>query len=144
MRTPWAIIGLLGQGATAYAAGSIPLVRARTLTITVQGDFSAGSIADTTMNLLFSPDGNNLDTVPYATIAIPFTASATVQVTLLCDPPEHGYMFVQLVNTDQVGSVASIKIWYTIQSWDDIGADLLAKALMRALEKEKQEETGQR
>ena len=144
MRTPWSIIPLLGQGATEYAAGSIPLVRARTLTITVQADFSAGSIADTTMNLLFSPDGNNLDTVAYATIAIPFTASATVQRTLLCDPPEHGYMFVQYVNTDAVGSVARIKVWYTIQSWDDIGADLIENSMMRALEKEKQEETGQR
>jgi len=144
MRTPWSIIGLLGQGATVYAKGSIPLVRARTLTITVQADFSAGSIADTTMNLLFSPDGNNLDTVAYATIAIPFTASATVQRTLLCDPPEHGYMFVQFVNTDAVGSVARIKVWYTIQSWDDIGSDVIEQALIRALEKQKQEETGQR
>ena len=144
MRTPWSRIGLLGQGATVYAKGSIPLVRARTLTITVQADFSAGSIADTTMNLLFSPDGNNLDTVAYATIAIPFTASATVQRTLLCDPPEHGYMFVQFVNTDAVGSVARIKVWYTIQSWDDIGSDVIEQALIRALEKQKQEETGQR
>lgn len=144
MRTPWDVIGLLGQGATVYAAGSIPLVRARTLTITVQADFSAGSIADTTINLLYSPDGNNLDTTAYATLALPFTASATVQRTLLCDPPEHGYMFVQLVNTDAVGSVSRIKIWYTIQSWDDIAADATLQALLRALEKEKQEETGQR
>ena len=53
-------------------------------------------------------------------------------------------MFVQLVNTDAVGSVSRIKIWYTIQSWDDIGADLNLIALRKALEKEKQEETGQR
>lgn len=143
MRTPWSIIGLLGQGATEYANGSIPLVRARTLTITVRCDFSGGSIADTTMNLLYSPDGSNLDTVPYATIAIPFTAGATVQRTLLCDPPEHGYMMVQFVNTDAVGSVARLKVWYTIQSWDDIGADLNAIALRKALDKEKYEETGQ-
>jgi len=143
MRNPWSIIPLLGQGATEYAKGDIPLVRARTLTITVQGDFSGGSIADTTINLLYSPDGNNLDTVAYATIALPFTAATTVQRTLLCDPPEHGYMFVQLVNTDAVGSVARIKIWYTIQSWDDIGSDLNAIALRKALDKEKYEETGQ-
>ena len=143
MRTPWSIIPLLGQGATEYANGSIPLVRARTLTVTARGDFSGGSIADTTMNLLYSPDGNNIDTVAYATIAIPFTAGATVQRTLLCDPPEHGYMMVQFVNTDAVGSVARLKVWYTIQSWDDIGADLNAIALRKALEKEKYEETGQ-
>ena len=143
MRTPWSIIPLLGQGATEYAAGSIPLVRARTLTITVKGYFSAGSIADTQINLLYSPDGNNLDTVAYANIALPFTAATTVQRTLLCDPPEHGYMFVQLVNDDAVGDVSIIKIWYTIQSWDDIGADNLAIALMKALDKEKHEETGQ-
>jgi len=143
MRTPWSIIGLLGQGATEYENGSIPLVRARTLTITARCDFSAGSIADTTMNLLYSPDGNNIDTVAYATIAIPFTAGATVQRTLLCDPPEHGYMMVQFVNTDAVGSVARLKVWYTIQSWDDIGADLNAIAASKALDKEKHEETGQ-
>jgi len=144
MRTPWCIIPLLGQGATEYAKGDITLVRARTLTITIQGTFSGGSIADTTVNLLYSPDGNNLDTVPYATIALPFTAGATVQRTLLCDPPEHGYMWVQLINTDAVGSVAQIKIWYTIQSWDDISSTVIEQSLIRALEKEKQEETGQR
>jgi len=35
-------------------------------------------------------------------------------------------------------------LWYTIQSWDDIGADLIENSMIRALEKEKQEETGQR
>jgi len=144
MRTPMSIIGLLGQGATVTAVGSIPLVRARTLTITSRMTFSAGSIADTTCNLYFSPDGQNWDTTPYAFIAIPFTASATIQRTLLVDPPEHGYILIQYVNTDAVGSVANVTTWYTIQSWDDIGADLIEKSMMRALEKEKQEETGQR
>jgi len=138
------IIGLLGQGATVTAVGSIPLVRARTLTITSRMTFSAGSIADTTCNLYFSPDGQNWDTTPYAFIAIPFTASATIQRTLLVDPPEHGYILIQYVNTDAVGSVANVTTWYTIQSWDDIGADLIENSMMRALEKEKQEETGQR
>ena len=144
MRTPMSIIGLLGQGATVTAVGSIPLVRARTLTITSRMTFSAGSIADTTCNLYFSPDGQNWDTTPYAFIAIPFTASATIQRTLLVDPPEHGYILIQYVNTDAVGSVANVTTWYTIQSWDDIGADLIENSMMRALEKEKQEETGQR
>ena len=138
------IIGLLGQGATVTAVGSIPLVRARTLTITSRMTFSAGSIADTTCNLYFSPDGQNWDTTPYAFIAIPFTASATIQRTLLVDPPEHGYILIQYVNTDAVGSVANVTTWYTIQSWDDIGSDMLEAALIRALEKQKQEETGQR
>ena len=144
MRTPMSIIGLLGQGATVTAVGSIPLVRARTLTITSRMTFSAGSIADTTCNLYFSPDGQNWDTTPYAFIAIPFTASATIQRTLLVDPPEHGYILIQYVNTDAVGSVANVTTWYTIQSWDDIGADLIEKSMMRALEKQKTEETGQR
>jgi len=137
------IIGLLGQGATVTAVGSIPLVRARTLTITARMTFSAGSIADTTMNLYFSPDGNNWDTTPYAFIAIPFTASATIQRTLLVDPPEHGYILIQYVNTDQVGSVANVTTWYTIQSWDDVGSDIYVEALRKELRREKQEETGQ-
>jgi hypothetical protein len=105
--------------------------------------FAAGADVDTTMNVYFSPDGNNWDTTPYAVLAIPFTVSATIQRTLLVDPPEHGYLRVELANGDQTRAVTIAHLWYTIQSWDDIGADLLATAFKKALEKEKYEETGQ-
>jgi len=96
------------------------------------------------MNVYFSPDGNNWDTTPYAVLGIPFTVSSTIQRTLLVDPPEHGYLRVQLANGDQTRTVTIAMLWYTIQSWDDIGADLIENSMIRALEKEKQEETGQR
>ena len=144
MRTPWCNLGTIPANSSVWSTGSIPLVRARTVTFTARVTFAAAANADVTMNVFFSPDGNNWDTYRYATIAVPFTASTTVQVTLLVDPPEHGYLRVELANGDQTRTVTIAKLWYTIQSWDDIGSDVLEQALMRALEKQKQEETGQR
>ena len=143
MRTPWCNLGSIPANGSVWSTGTIPLVRARTVTFTARVTFAAAADVDTTMNIYFSPDGNNWDTYRYATIAIPFTASATVQVTILVDPPEHGYLRVELANGDQTRAVTIAHLWYTIQSWDDIGADQFVIALRKALEKEKYEETGQ-
>ena len=144
MRSPWCQLGTIPAGGSVWSKGSIPLVRARTVTFTGRVNFAAGANAAVTMNVYFSPDGNNWDTTPYAVLGIPFTVSSTIQRTLLVDPPEHGYLRVQLANGDQTRTVTIAMLWYTIQSWDDIGADLIENSMIRALEKEKQEETGQR
>jgi len=143
MRVPWCNLGSIPASSSVWSTGTIPLVRARTVTLTARVTFAAAADVDVTMNVYFSPDGNNWDTTAYATLAIPFTVSATIQRTLLVDPPEHGYLRVELANGDQTRTVTIAMLWYTIQSWDDIGADHIANALMKALEKQKTEETGQ-
>ena len=144
MRSPWCQLGTIPAGGSVWSKGSIPLVRARTVTLTARVTFAALANAAVTMNVYFSPDGNNWDTTPYAVLGIPFTVSATIQRTLLLDPPEHGYLRVELANGDQTRAVTIAMLWYTIQSWDEIGTEILECALSRALEKQKQEETGQR
>ena len=143
MRTPWCNLGTIPANSSVWSTGSIPLVRARTVTFTARVLFDASATADVTMNVYFSPDGNNWDSVVYATIAITVSAGNTVQRTLLVDPPEHGYLRVELANGDQTYTATIARLWYTVQSWDDIGADQFAIALRKALEKEKYEETGQ-
>jgi len=143
MRVPWCQLGSIPPSSSVWSTGSIPLVRARTVTLTARVTFAAAANASVTMNVYFSPDGNNWDTTPYAVLGIPFTASATIQRTLLVDPPEHGYLRVELANGDAVRTVTIAQLWYTIQSWDEIGTEILEKALIRALEKQKYEETGQ-
>ncbi|GAH60185.1 unnamed protein product [marine sediment metagenome] len=81
MRTPWCNLGTIPVSSSVWSTGTIPLVRARTVTITARMLFNASAAADTTMNVYFSPDGNNWDTVPYATINIPRTAGAVIPET---------------------------------------------------------------
>ena len=143
MRGTWCNLGSIPASSSVWSTSSLPLVRARTVTFTARVTFAAAADVDVTMNVFFSPDGNNWDTTAYATLAIPFTVSTTVQRTLLLDPPEHGYLRVELANGDQTRTVTIAKLWYTIQSWDEIGTEILESALLRALEKQKTEETGQ-
>ena len=143
MRIPWCQLGTIPAASSVWSKGSIPLVRARTVTLTARVTFAALANAAVTMNVYFSPDGNNWDTTPYAVLGIPFTVSATIQRTLLLDPPEHGYLRVELANGDQTRAVTIAMLWYTIQSWDEIGTEILETALLRAMEKQKTEETGQ-
>lgn len=143
MRTPWCNLGSIPPSSSVWSTGTIPLVRARTVTFTGRVTFAAAADADVIMNIYFSPDGNNWDTTPYAVLAIPFTVSATIQRTAIVDPPEHGYLRVELANEDATRTVTIAHLWYTIQSWDEIGTEVIERALIRALEKQKQEETGQ-
>lgn len=143
MRTPWFNVGNIPVSGTAWCKGSIPLVRARTLSITIQVYFAASHDTDATVYVYYSPDGNNWDTIAYTTWVLGFSAAATVQRTVILDVPEHGYIMYKLVNGSDTYTMSKLKSWYTIQSWDEIGTEVLERALTRALEKQKQEETGQ-
>lgn len=143
MRTPWFNVGNIPVSGVAWAPGSIPLVRARTLSITIRVRFDASHDTDAVVYVYYSPDGNNWDTLCLTSWGITFTAATTKQITKIIDVPEHGYIRYNITNKDASHTMSQLKSWYTIQSWDDIGADLIANALMKALEKEKYEETGQ-
>jgi len=144
MRNPFAIIPLIPIGGTGSAGQTIQLVRARTLSITVRLTFDAASDTDAVVNIYYSPDGNNWDTEVYATFTIADTASTTKQKTAIIDPPEHGYIRVQIYNASQAKTFTNVKLSYTIQSWHEVGAEIDDKVIKREMERQIIQETGQR
>lgn len=144
MRNPFAVIPLIPIGGTGSAGQTIQLVRARTLSITVRVTFDAASDTDAVVNVYYSPDGNNWDTEVYGTFTITDTASTTKQKTAIFDPPEHGYIWVKVYNASQAKTFTKVIMWYTIQSWPEIGAEIDDKTIKREQERQIIEETGQR
>jgi len=104
--------------------------------------FPAASDEDAKVYIFYSPDGNNWDYTAYTSFTVGHVASTTVQRTVLIDTPEHGYLWPKVQNNSQAKTISNIIMWYTIQSWEEIGAEVLEDALRRALEKQKEEETG--
>jgi hypothetical protein len=143
MRSTFANIPLVPASGTSVAAGSIPLVRARTLSITTRLYMGAGLDADTVVYVYYSPDGNNWDTIQLTSWAMAFTASTTKQVTKVLNVPEHGYIQIRITNGSAAGTLTDVKFWYTIQSWDEIDAFFNERLMKRAAERQLQEETGQ-
>jgi len=121
MHTPWFVIGNIPLSTSGNSDGSIPLVRARTLSITVRLTFGGQIDADATVELYYSPDGSNWDTIPYTSFIIPFTISTTKQRTAIIDPPEHGYVRVAIKNNSAADALSIVTCWYTIQSWGRTG-----------------------
>jgi hypothetical protein len=144
MRSPLSVITLIPISGTGRAEQTIQLVRARTLSITVRLTFDAASDTDAVVNLYYSPDGNNWDTINFATFTITHTASTTKQRTAIIDPPEHGYIWVTVYNASQAKTFTNVKIWFTIQSWPEVGAEIDDKVTKREQERQIIEETGQR
>ncbi len=103
--------------------GQIPLVRTRTLSITVRMTFGAAVDANATIELYYSPDGNMWDTLTYATQAVTYTAGAAVQKSFIVDPPEHGHIIVKVLNGSAADTITDIRGWYSIQSWPNFGGD---------------------
>lgn len=143
MRAPWCSLQTIPVSGSVWSTSSIPLVRARTVSLTVRLTFDGDVDADTTVYVYYSPDGNNWDTIHYTSFVIAFTVSTTKQRTVLLDIPEHGYLMVKITNGSSAGTVTQPMIWYTIQSWEEIGTEVIKNILTRALEIQKQEETGQ-
>lgn len=144
MRSPFAVIPLIPIGGTGVAGQTIQLVRARTLSITCRVKFDAASDTDAVVNFYYSPDGNNWDTEPYTTFTITDTASTTKQKTVIIDIPEHGYMWIKVYNASQAKTFTNVKLWYTIQSWPEVAAEIDDQVIKREQKRQIIEETGQR
>jgi len=119
MKSPFLIKASLPATATVSQAGDIPLIRARTVSVTVRLTYAAGATAPCRVHLRYSPDGKNWDTVDIDYFDVDLTAGATVQRTEPIVIPEHGYVKVLIENLDSAQAVTDIKAWYSVQSWKD-------------------------
>lgn len=122
MQKPLGRIEDIAASGTGLVPGVIPLVRARTLSITTRLTFGVGVDADTTVYVYYSPDGNRWDTLPLTSWGITFTASTTKQITKILDVPEHGHIQLKVTNGSDAGPLSDVIIWYSIQSWAETKA----------------------
>ena len=117
MQKPLGRIETIAASGRDQIPGQVPLVRARTLSCTVRMTFGASIDADATLEVYYSPDGNNWDNLTYATQAVAFTAGATRQQTFIIDPPEHGHICFKVLNGSDADTITNVVGWYSIQSW---------------------------
>jgi len=94
--------------------GEITLVRLETLTVTLRLTYNAASAVATRLNLYFSPDADNYDTVPFAYFDVDLTAGAICQKTKVVDAPEAGYLRFAVQNRDVAQAVTNISAWSSL------------------------------
>ena len=93
---------------------------ARTLSISGRCTYHASGTSAMRLNVYFSPDGENFDTIPYAYFDVDITAGAVCQESKLIDPPENGYLIPQVVNQDGTYSINNVKVWIGVSKyWED-------------------------
>lgn len=115
MRKTFHVGGTIAASGSSPSAGTINLVRTRTLSVTASAKFHGSATGDVRVDLFYSPNGNDWDTMAYATFDLTVSQGNRVQKTAVIDPPEHGYMSVTLTNEDATYAVADHKIWYSVQ-----------------------------
>lgn len=121
MEDPWFRYGEVAASATIPSPNIIPLIRARTLSITTNIYFGASIDANATVYVYYSPDGENWDTIAYTSWAITYSADATVQRTVTIDMPEHGYFKIAIANGSSADTLDRLAVWYSIQAWGFAG-----------------------
>lgn len=91
--------------------------------------YGAGATTGATVNIYYSPDGDNFDTVAYLSFLVDLSAGNTVQESAILDLPEHGYIEVKVSN----GNAAStqVQLWYTVARHGDtyVEGDKIVKIL---------------
>lgn len=95
--------------------GDVTLYRIETFSVTTKVTYNGSATAGIRLNMYFSPDGNNYDTVPYAYYDIDLTAGGTVQESKLVDSPERGYLRIAVKNLDTVYAASGIFIWTLLE-----------------------------
>lgn len=121
MKTPWFKEGSIPASGTLRSPGDFALVRARSASVTIRLTFGASIDADTTVNVYYSPDGTNWDSVVFTSFVIAYTVSTTKQRTIALNVPEHGYMIISVVNGSSADTLTNIVAWYSVQSWPTSG-----------------------
>jgi len=122
MQKPLGRIETIAASGTEQIPGVIPLVRARTLSITTRLTFGQGIDADAVVYVYYSPDGNKWDTLNLTSWGITFTTSTTKQITKIIDVPEHGHIIIKVTNGSDADTLADVIGWYSIQSWAETDA----------------------
>ncbi len=122
MQKPLGKIESIAVSATGIVPGTIPLVRARTLSITADILFGGSIDADAVVKVYYSPDGRNWDDLVYASFAVTFTVSVNVQRTVPISVPEHGHIQIKVKNGSSADTIDGVTVWYSIQSWPDLPA----------------------
>jgi len=89
----------------------------RTLTITCRVTYDGSATNPVRVNLYFSPNGKQWDTVPYTYFEPDLSAGETVQETAIIDMPEGGYMMFEVENRDSSVSATNIKVWIDFVRW---------------------------
>lgn len=107
---------------TLAASGSeetstIELVRTRSLSITAKMTFGGSIDADATIDVYYSPDGKNWDSLAYTSFALTFTVSATRQKTVPITVPEHGAIKLKVTNGSSADTIKDLGFWFAIHSW---------------------------
>lgn len=117
MEPPWFTEAAIAASGVVNSPGVLDLIRARSLSISVNVTFDGSVDADTTVELFYSADGNHWDTLAYASFAITFTISTTKQITKFFNVPEHGFMKIVVTNGSSAGALSNLKVWYSMDSW---------------------------
>ena len=117
MQKPLGRIDDIAASGTDQVPGVIPLVRARTLSITTRLTFGQSIDADAVVKIYYSPDGNKWDTLDLTSWGITFTVSTTKQITKILDVPEHGHIMIKVTNGSDADTLTDVIVWYSIQSW---------------------------
>jgi len=118
MKDPYLIRPSLAASARART-GDVKLIKCRTLSVTATGTYNASGTDALRVNIYYSPDGTNWDTVPYAYYDVNLTTGERCQETAIIDAPEHGSVKFEAQNQDATYAVTNVKLWITIQSWPE-------------------------
>jgi hypothetical protein len=100
---------------------SIDCDLARTISITSRCLYHASADDALQLSLLFSPDGRNYDTIAYTSHEIAVTQGASVQKTVLIDPPEAGFLIPVATNLSTNYAISNVTVWVGASKyWEDI------------------------
>lgn len=113
-KSPLGVIDNLAVS-TEQIIGDVTLYRIETFTVTTRVVYNGSATAGIRLNIYFSPDGKNYDTVPYAYYDIDLTAGGTIQETKIVDAPEQGNLRVCVENLDGTYTATSIKVWTNLE-----------------------------
>lgn len=103
-----------------YKFSVITLDKTRTVGITAKTTYNASGTGSLRVNLYYSPDGINFDTIAYTYFDVTITAATTQQRTAIVDIPEIGYMQIAIQNLDATYTQTNVQAWVTQEKWEEV------------------------
>lgn len=114
MQNPMGRIESLAASGTWKVPGTIELIEAHEISVTIELTNGSSVDADQTINIYYSPDAKAINTVAYATWTMTYSAGNRVCKTVPIDPPRHGHLTIEVVNGSSADALSNLAAWYEI------------------------------
>jgi hypothetical protein len=95
-------------------AGLVNCRNLKSIVLSGRAKFHSSGTGNLTVNVYYSPDGNNFDTTAFSYLTLTCSAGNIVQASSIVTMPDTGFCKISISNADATYAATDIAVWVSV------------------------------